>query len=172
MGTVKNISKLNITLFLGALLLITFFLVRSGRSDDEVITNDDVYRTLNRSVAFQKSHSIMSQQSDTLTAITKGFLTGDTNMINHKSDELLAAMKQMLLTYMPEEEDEADTWQPISKIVEETREMKKDLAAEDFDKAYGHLSVITASCIRCHQVARDWGKFPAPPPAKKEPPQP
>ncbi|MBI5024141.1 MAG: hypothetical protein HZC18_03975 [Candidatus Omnitrophica bacterium] len=167
----NNIQRLtNIPLLCG-FLLVALCLSQPAMAGDKAVTNEDVYKLLNESSGFKKSHSVMSRQQEKLTAILDGFLTGDTGNIGKESDEFLNDMRQLLQTYPPDEKSETGAWKSTAKIVEEMHLMKEEISKNDYNKAYEHFANITASCIQCHQAARQWGKFPqpaAPPPAKDD----
>lgn len=167
----NNIQRPTNILLVYSFLLAALCLSQSAIADDKVVTNEDVYKLLNESSGFKKSHSVMSQQQKKLTTILDGFLTGDTGDIAQASDGLLNDMRQLLQTYPPNEKSEASAWKSTAKIVEETHLMKEEISKDDYNKAYEHFVNITASCIQCHQAARQWGKFPqpvAPPPAQDD----
>ena len=144
------------------LLLAALFMSLSAIAANKVFTNDDINQLLGESDDFKKSHSVMIQQCDRLKAILNGFLVGDTNAIDKKSDELLKAMSKTIQIRATTHETESGTWRSVTEIVEETHLMKEEASRNDYNKAYKHFSNIAASCIQCHQVVRELGKWPTP----------
>ena len=165
MNNIQRPTNILLGLFLAALCLS-----RPAMAKDKPVTNEDVYELLSESGIWERSHSVMSQQQERLTAILNDFLNGDTGHIKKESDELLNDMKQLLLDSPPNKENEPSSWQSTTEIVEETHSMKEEISKNDYNKAYEHFVNITTSCIECHQATRQWGKFPqpAPSPAKDD----
>ena len=150
-----------------SVVLITCFGTPSF-AENQVFTNEDVRQLSEKSEDFKKSHSVMIQQRERLKAILNGFLVGDTQTINEKSDELLKSMKEVIENHPPSGEKESAAWQSMADIVNETNLMKEEASKNDYDKAYVHFSRIAGSCIQCHQVVREWGKLPEPLPHPEE----
>jgi hypothetical protein len=50
----------------------------------------------------------------------------------------------------------------MSYIVRESESMGVEIVKKDYKKAYNHYASLIGQCIRCHQVARDWGRFEEP----------
>lgn len=159
LGTFRSI------LFIFSLILC---LGKPSFAENRVFTNEDVRQLFEKSEDFKKSHSVMKQQRERLKAILNGFLVGDTQTINEKSDELLQAMKEVIAGYPPSGEKESAAWQSMADIVNETYLMKEEASKNDYNKAYVHFSHISRSCIQCHQVVREWGKLPEPAPPAEE----
>lgn len=159
----KNTRRQIILILACGLFLAAFFLSRPAMTEDKTVTNDDVYKILHKSSPdFVKSHSVMRHQKMKLAAIYEGFLVGDTERIAEESNALLKDMNQLILDNIPTPESEPSVWRSVTEIVEETRLMKEEASNQNYSGAYGHFTRITASCIQCHQTAREWGKFPNP----------
>lgn len=162
MTPMKNTGR-QITFILAfGMLLVVSFLNRPAVPEDAAVTNDDVYKTLHKSPDFEKSHSVMRLQKMRLNAIFNGFLIGDTERIAEESDGLLSDMNQLILSNMPTQETESSVWRSVAEIVEATHSLKDEVSKNNYSNAYGHFARVTASCIQCHQVMREWGKFPQP----------
>src|SRR3989338_269484 len=159
----KNTRRQIIFILACGMFLAMFFLNRPATPQDKAVTNDDVYKMLHKSSPdFEKSHSVMRHQKMKLAAIFEGFLVGDTERITEESNALLKDMNRLILENIPTPESEPSVWRSVTEIVEETRLMKEEASNQNYSNAYGHFTRITASCIQCHQTAREWGKFPHP----------
>ena len=158
----KNTGQ-HITLILAlGILLAVGFLSRPAKSEVSAVTNEDVYKMLHKSPDFEKQHSIMRLQKMRLTAIFNGFLVGDTERIAEESDGLLNDMSKLIRSNIPAQDTESSVWRSVAEIVEATHSFKDEVSKGNFGNAYGHFTRVTASCIQCHQIMREWGKFPSP----------
>lgn len=156
----KNIQQLKIIVLIFGLLLATLFLKQSAKADVKTMDNDYVYQILEKYGTYEKAHSVMSRQHERLSLIFSSFLMGDTRTINRTADELDKDMNKLVQTHLPNDDNKIVVWKSIAEITEETAKMKKHVSNEEYDEAYASFTNITISCIRCHQVARKWGKFP------------
>lgn len=134
------------------------------KADEKAITNEDVYKILEKYTIFEKPHSIMKRQFERMQLILTGFLMGDQETITTSAIEIQEDMNELVLTHFPSAEHKADErahmWKSIAEIIQETDEMNRHIEIKEFAEAHQHFSTITVSCIRCHQAARTWGKFP------------
>ncbi|MBI4366205.1 MAG: hypothetical protein HY543_05235 [Deltaproteobacteria bacterium] len=139
---------------------LNLFEVAIAKADNKVITEEDIRKFLHNTKELKKSHPVMGDQSGRLEVMLRGFLAGDAKAIQTGADAVIMAMRQMMQGNTPPQEREVATWKFMSAIVNVMQMVKSDTTKNDFDSAYIHFSVVPGLCIQCHQMVREWGKFP------------
>ena len=146
---------------LGATILGIFFAVGAAAETQEVTYTDEMIHDMFKEPEAQSIHEVMTAQRGNLIAIQDSFLLGDAEMINQSAGELAREMKAVEAK-LPRDKESSDTWMAMSGIVREAESMQNEILANDYKKAYAHYSRLIGQCVRCHQVARAWGKFQEP----------
>lgn len=111
---------------------------------------------------FGKTHDVMREQRRRIQELMDGFLTGDQEAIRRNAGEISHEMSRVGKEFPPEEGEEAEVWKTMAGVTESARLLGEEAEKGDYQAAYQHFATMTAKCIACHQLRRDWGLFPEP----------
>ena len=138
----------------GVALAIGWRVVVQSVMAEEKVTDAQI------SERFGRTHQVMKDQQQRLSALLNAFLMGDTEAIQRYTEQIGQDMARVSQTFPPEPGKEVQQWRAMAEIMERTRALKDSAAAGQYDKAYVHFVGLTKHCMICHQVRREAGKFP------------
>lgn len=126
---------------------------------EEPVT-DEMLRT-----QFNRTHDVMKEQRKRIHNLMDGFLTGDSSLIRRNAEEISRDMGRVGKEFPAAEGQEADVWKTMAGVAESAKLLGEEAGKDNYQAAYQQFASMTARCIACHQIRRDWGLFLEP---KKE----
>ncbi|MCM8794926.1 MAG: hypothetical protein NC819_03895 [Candidatus Omnitrophica bacterium] len=129
--------------------------VRAETGSGQQVATDETLMEL-----FGKHHDIMKDQRQRLHNVLDGFLTADTEIIGRNAKEIAAAIGEVNEAFPPQPGQEKDVWKILSELLDSAQQLDKSISERRYSEAYQHYMVLTGKCVQCHQVRREWGKFP------------
>ena len=162
-------DKFKAFLWLAAVGCSVFLVLVVNTQANEVVTNETIKETIGETVAFRKSHSVMTDNQNRLHSLLNAFLIGDLDSVKTLASEISNSLSRVI-AFLPEDDSELQTegWQAIAEVSNQAKEIEKSVGEEDFVGAYNHYAQLSFQCIKCHQTSRSWGKFPVSKPKKPE----
>ena len=149
--------------------ILCFLALVVGIQANEVITNETIKKVLGQTIAFRKSHSVMSKNENRLQSFLNAFLTGDLASIKTLAPEIAVSLGDVT-SFLPKDNPESQTegWQTIAEVSNQAKEIEKSANQEDLIGTYNHYAQLIFQCVKCHQAVRSWGQFPVPKPKEPE----